>query len=224
MIVMKDIVKRYRMGNETVAALDGVSLEVRDGEFIAIVGPSGSGKSTLMNIIGCLDVADSGVYELDGRPIGNYRERQLARIRNKNIGFVFQGFNLLPKLTALENVELPLVYQNLSHATRKKQAMKALEQVGLADRVKHRPNELSGGQQQRVAVARALAGNPSLILADEPTGNLDSRTGREIMELFHELHQNGNTIVLITHDANVAALAQRQVLIEDGRIKGGETA
>ncbi len=224
MIVMKDIVKRYRMGNETVAALDGVSLEVRDGEFVAIVGPSGSGKSTLMNIIGCLDVADCGVYELDGRPIGNYGERQLARIRNKNIGFVFQGFNLLPKLTALENVELPLVYQNLSRSARKKQAMKALEQVGLADRVRHRPNELSGGQQQRVAVARALAGSPSMILADEPTGNLDSKTGREILELFHELHQRGNTIVLITHDASVAAQAQRQVLLEDGRIKGGETA
>ncbi len=224
MIVMKDIVKRYRMGNEIVAALDGVSLEVRDGEFVAIVGPSGSGKSTLMNIIGCLDVADSGEYELDGKPIGNYRERQLARIRNQKIGFVFQGFNLLAKLNALENVELPLVYQNLSQANRKRQALQALEQVGLADRVRHRPNELSGGQQQRVAVARALAGNPSMILADEPTGNLDSKTGREILELFHELHQRGNTIVLITHDASVAAQAQRQILIEDGRIKGGETA
>ena len=224
MIIMKDIVKRYKMGNEVVSALDGVSMEVHDGEFVAIVGPSGSGKSTLMNIIGCLDVADSGDYELDGKPIGNYRERQLARIRNNKIGFVFQGFNLLNKLNALENVELPLVYQNLKHRARKKQALRALEQVGLADRVRHRPSELSGGQQQRVAIARALAGNPSLILADEPTGNLDSKTGREIMDLFRELHAKGNTIVLITHDGNVAAQAQRQIRIEDGRIIGGETA
>ncbi len=212
------------MGAETVAALDGVSLEVRDGEFVAIVGPSGSGKSTLMNIIGCLDAADSGEYELDGKPIGKYSERQLARVRNKSIGFIFQGFNLLPKLNALENVELPLVYQNLPHSARRKLAMEALSQVGLDDRVKHRPSELSGGQQQRVAVARALATKPSIILADEPTGNLDSHTGKEIIELFKELNAKGNTIVLITHDPTIAAQAQRRIHIEDGRIKGGEEA
>jgi putative ABC transport system ATP-binding protein len=218
---MSDIAKRYKMGTEVVNALDGVTLEVHDGEFVAIIGPSGSGKSTLMNIIGCLDIADSGAYELDGKPIGKYNERQLARIRNNKIGFVFQGFNLLPKLNALENVELPLIYQNINHAARRKQAMEALEQVGLSERLRHRPNELSGGQQQRVAVARALASRPSLILADEPTGNLDSKTGKEIIELFHELNSNGNTIVLITHDPTVAAQAQRRIHIEDGQIKGG---
>lgn len=224
MITMKDVVKKYRMGSETVAALDGVTLEVDDGEFVAIVGPSGSGKSTLMNIIGCLDVADGGQYELDGKPIGNYRERQLARVRNRKIGFVFQGFNLLPKLNALENVELPLVYQNMKHSERRLRARQALDRVGLGDRMRHRPGELSGGQQQRVAVARALAGNPSIILADEPTGNLDSKTGREIIELFRELHAKGNTIVLITHDPSIAAQAQRRIHIEDGRITGGEGA
>jgi putative ABC transport system ATP-binding protein len=224
MILLKDIVKKYRMGAETVAALDGVSLEVRDGEFVAIVGPSGSGKSTLMNIIGCLDVADSGEYELDGKPITRYSERQLARVRNRSIGFVFQGFNLLPKLNALENVELPLVYQNMSRSERRRQALEALEQVGLADRLKHKPSELSGGQQQRVAVARALAAKPSMILADEPTGNLDSHTGREIIDLFRELNTGGNTIVLITHDPTIAAQTQRRIHIEDGRIKGGDEA
>ena len=224
MINMQDIVKHYRMGDEVVKALDGVSLSVREGEFVAIIGPSGSGKSTLMNIIGCLDIADSGEYALDGQAIGNYSERQLARIRNQKIGFVFQGFNLLGKLSALENVELPLIYQNLHGSQRRRQAMDALEQVGLADRIHHRPSELSGGQQQRVAVARALAAHPSLILADEPTGNLDSHTGREIMELFHELNANGNTIVLITHDSNVAAQAARHIRIEDGRIVEGVSA
>ncbi len=224
MINMQDIVKHYRMGDEVVKALDGVSLSVREGEFVAIIGPSGSGKSTLMNIIGCLDIADSGEYALDGQAIGNYSELQLARIRNQKIGFVFQGFNLLGKLSALENVELPLIYQNLHGSQRRRQAMDALEQVGLADRIHHRPSELSGGQQQRVAVARALAAHPSLILADEPTGNLDSHTGREIMELFHELNANGNTIVLITHDSNVAAQAARHIRIEDGRIVEGVSA
>ncbi len=221
MIIMNDVIKRYRMGNETVSALDGVSLRVDAGEFVAIIGPSGSGKSTLMNIIGCLDVADAGEYELDGKPIGRYNERALARVRSEKIGFVFQGFNLLPKLNALENVELPLVYQNVAHAERRRRALQALEHVGLQDRLRHRPSELSGGQQQRVAVARALCGSPSLILADEPTGNLDSHTGREIIELFRKLNQQGNTILLITHDTNVASQASRQIRIEDGRIKGG---
>ncbi len=224
MINMQDIVKHYRMGDEVVKALDGVSLSVREGEFVAIIGPSGSGKSTLMNIIGCLDIADSGEYALDGQAIGNYSERQLARIRNQKIGFVFQGFNLLGKLNALENVELPLIYQNLRGSQRHKQAVEALEQVGLGERMHHRPSELSGGQQQRVAVARALAARPSLILADEPTGNLDSHTGKEIMELFHELNASGNTIVLITHDNNVAAQAARHIRIEDGRIVEGVSA
>ena len=224
MIIMNDIIKKYRMGSEVVAALDGVSLRIEPGEFVAIIGPSGSGKSTLMNIIGCLDIADSGEYELDGKPIGKYNERQLARVRSEKIGFVFQGFNLLPKLSALENVELPLVYRNVSHAERRHRALQALEQVGLADRLRHRPSELSGGQQQRVAVARALCGAPSLILADEPTGNLDSHTGKEIIELFRKLNQQGNTILLITHDNGVAAQAARQIRIEDGRIQGGQTA
>ncbi len=224
MIIMNDVIKRYKMGNEVVSALDGVSLRVDAGEFVAIIGPSGSGKSTLMNIIGCLDVADAGEYELDGKPIGRYNERALARVRSEKIGFVFQGFNLLPKLNALENVELPLVYQNVAHAERRRRALQALEQVGLQDRLRHRPSELSGGQQQRVAVARALCGSPSLILADEPTGNLDSRTGREIIELFCKLNQQGNTILLITHDSNVASQAARQIRIEDGRIIGGMTA
>jgi putative ABC transport system ATP-binding protein len=221
---MNDIYKKYKMGDQTVAALDGMSMEVKDGEFVAIVGPSGSGKSTLMNIIGCLDIADGGQYELDGKPIAKYSERQLARVRNEKIGFVFQGFNLLPKLNALENVELPLVYQNLNHSERKARAKAALEKVGLGDRMRHKPSELSGGQQQRVAVARALASRPSLILADEPTGNLDSKTGREIIELFKELNKQGNTIVLITHDSMVAAQAQRRIHIEDGRAIGGNGA
>lgn len=219
MIQMHNITKQYIMGDQTVKALDGVSLQVREGEFVAIVGPSGSGKSTLMNIIGCLDIADEGSYELDGQMITKYSERQLAFIRSQKIGFVFQGFNLLGKLSALENVELPLVYQNLSASARRKQALEALEQVGLTQRMKHRPNELSGGQQQRVAIARALATKPAMILADEPTGNLDSKTGREIMQMFKEMNQSGNTIVLITHDNAVASQAERLVRIEDGRIK-----
>ncbi len=221
MIEMNNITKKYKMGSQTVVALDGVSLKVTDGEFVAIVGPSGSGKSTLMNIIGCLDIADSGQYILNGKPIAKYSESQLARIRNQNIGFIFQGFNLLSNMNALENVEIPLVYQNLNHAKRKKQAMEALARVGLEDRIRHRPGELSGGQQQRVAVARALAGKPSLILADEPTGNLDSKTGKEIIDLLKELHDQGNTVVLITHDAAIAARADRCIQMEDGRVKEG---
>ena len=219
MIVLRDIVKKYIMGDQTVRALDGVSLQVIDGEFVAVIGPSGSGKSTLMNIVGCLDVADSGDYLFDGQEISCYSEKQLAIIRNKKIGFVFQGFNLLGKLNALENVELPLIYQNLNAADRHRQATEALELVGLTGRMKHRPNELSGGQQQRVAIARALATRPSIILADEPTGNLDSKTGQEIMTLFHQLNKDGNTIILITHDGNVASQAKRLIRIEDGRIK-----
>ncbi|MDD2649357.1 MAG: ABC transporter ATP-binding protein [Eubacteriales bacterium] len=218
MIEIRDIEKKYEMGGETVHALDKVTLSIQDGEFVAIIGPSGSGKSTLMNIIGCLDVADSGTYILNGKPIEKYSERQLARIRNKNIGFIFQGFNLLSKLSALENVELPMIYQGVPAHERHKRAKEALEHVGLAGRIKHKPTELSGGQQQRCAIARALAAHPSLILADEPTGNLDKKTGKEILNLFLELHEQGNTIVLITHDPKVADWAERIVYIEDGKI------
>ena len=218
MIEMKDVVKRYTLGGETIYALDHVSLHVEAGEYVAVIGPSGSGKSTLMNIIGCLDQADSGTYILNGKPIKKYRERQLARIRNRQIGFIFQGFNLLPKLTAYENVELPMIYQGIRARKRKKMAKEALQRVGLGERMKHRPNQLSGGQQQRCAIARALAVKPSLILADEPTGNLDSKTGKEIMAMFKELHEAGNTIVLITHDPKVAQCAQRIIRIEDGKL------
>ena len=218
MIEMKDVVKRYTLGGETIYALDHVSLHVSPGEYVAIIGPSGSGKSTLMNIIGCLDQADSGTYILNGKPIKKYRERQLARIRNRQIGFIFQSFNLLPKLSAYENVELPMIYQGIRAGKRKKLVREALERVGLGERMKHRPNQLSGGQQQRCAIARALAVKPSLILADEPTGNLDKKTGREIMAMFRELHEAGNTIVLITHDPKVAQCAERIIRIEDGKL------
>ena len=218
MIQMEHIVKKYQMGGEEIYALADVSLTIEKGEYVAIIGPSGSGKSTLMNIIGCLDAADSGTYLLNDLPIEKYNQRQLARLRNENIGFIFQGFNLLNRLTALENVELPLIYQNMHAAERKERAIQALEQVGLKERMRHRPSQLSGGQQQRAAIARALAGHPSLILADEPTGNLDKKTGIEILELFRRLHGEGNTIVVITHDSNVAAQAQRVIHIEDGRI------
>ena len=218
MIHMEHIVKKYKMGGEEIYALADVSLNIEKGEYVAIIGPSGSGKSTLMNIIGCLDGADSGSYSLNGKPIEKYNQRQLAKIRNTHIGFIFQGFNLLSRLTALENVELPLVYQNIHASDRKKRAVTALTQVGLKDRMKHRPSQLSGGQQQRAAIARALAASPSLILADEPTGNLDKKTGLEIMELFSQLHREGNTIVVITHDPAIAARAQRVIHIEDGHV------
>jgi len=218
MIRMQGIRKEYRMGENVVAALDGVDIHIRPQEFVSIIGPSGSGKSTLMNIIGCLDVADAGKYMLDGMEISDYTEDELATIRNKKIGFVFQQFNLLPKLTAQENVELPLIYQGMSARKRRQRSEEVLERVGLLDRMDHKPTELSGGQQQRVAIARALAGHPSLILADEPTGNLDSKTGAEVMSLFHELHQAGNTIVLITHDADIAAKTPRAIHIHDGRV------
>lgn len=218
MIEMQDIVKPYTLGGEIIYALDHVSLRVEKGEYVTIIGPSGSGKSTLMNLIGCLDTADSGTYLLNGKPIRKYREKQLAEVRSKQIGFIFQGFNLLPKLSALENVELPMIYQGVRATERKKRAVAALERVGLGGRMKHRPNQLSGGQQQRCAIARAIAVNPSLILADEPTGNLDQKTGREILNIFDELHQAGNTIVLITHDPKVALCGQRMIRIEDGRL------
>ena len=218
MIRMKGIRKEYRMGENVVAALDGVDIHIEPHDFVSIIGPSGSGKSTLMNIIGCLDVADEGGYWLDGQEISDYTEDELAVIRNRKIGFVFQQFNLLPKLTAQENVELPLIYQGMSAGKRRARSEEVLERVGLLDRMDHKPTELSGGQQQRVAIARALAGNPSLILADEPTGNLDSRTGAEVMALFHELHEAGNTIVLITHDSGIAAQTPRAIHIHDGRV------
>ena len=218
MIRMKGIRKEYRMGENVVAALSGVDIHIEPHEFVSIIGPSGSGKSTLMNIIGCLDVADEGEYFLDGQEISDYTEDELAVIRNRKIGFVFQQFNLLPKLTAQENVELPLIYQGMSAGKRRARSEEVLERVGLLDRMDHKPTELSVGQQQRVAIARALAGNPSLILADEPTGNLDSRTGAEVMALFHELHEAGNTIVLITHDSGIAAQTPRAIHIHDGRV------
>lgn len=218
MIRIKDLSKYYRIGDEEVHALDHASLHVSPGEFVGIVGPSGSGKSTLMNIIGCLDVADSGEYLLDGIPIENYSENELAHIRNRKIGFVFQSFNLIPKLTAEENVELPLIYQGIKKDERTERVAAALERVKLGKRANHFPTELSGGQQQRVAIARAIVTRPSLILADEPTGNLDSKTTVEIMDIFHELHSQGNTIVLITHDDSVAAQAGRRVRILDGHL------
>ncbi len=218
-IRLQDVCKLYRIGGEEVHALDRACLRIQQGEFVGIVGPSGSGKSTLMNIIGCLDVADSGEYWLDGQAIERYSEGELARIRNRKIGFVFQSFNLLPKMSAEENVELPLIYQGVRAAERRRRVAEALERVELGARARHKPFELSGGQQQRVAVARALVTRPSLLLADEPTGNLDSRTGAEIMRLFGELHAAGNTIVLITHDENVARQAERRVHILDGHVE-----
>ena len=218
MIRMNNVSKIYRMGEEAVHALDKATMEIQDGEFVAIIGPSGSGKSTMMNIIGCLDIADSGEYVLDGQSIDDYSEEELAGIRNRKLGFVFQNFNLLSKLSALENVELPLVYQGVHGRERKKRAVQALTKMGLADRIHHKPSELSGGQQQRVAIARALVTNPSLILADEPTGNLDQATGLEIMQLFHDLNSQGNTIVLITHDARIAAQAGRRIRMLDGHV------
>ena len=218
MIDIKELSKVYLVGDERVRALDHATLHIYPHEFVSIIGPSGSGKSTLMNIIGCLDVADAGTYFLDGLPIEEYSENELARIRNQKIGFVFQSFNLIPKLSAEENVELPLIYQKVPRGERQKRVKAALERVGLTHRAKHLPTELSGGQQQRVAIARALVTNPSLILADEPTGNLDSKTSQEIMDIFHELHAQGNTIVLITHDNDVARQASRAIHILDGRI------
>ncbi|KAF0193651.1 MAG: putative ABC transport system ATP-binding protein [Bacteroidetes bacterium] len=218
MIRLDNIYKTYSMGENSVNALSDVSLNIAKHEFAAIVGPSGSGKSTLMNILGCLDVPTSGRYVLDGREINGMSDNELAEIRNTRIGFIFQGFNLLSKLTALENVELPLVYQGVSQKERHRRSFEALEAVGLGDRVKHAPNELSGGQQQRVAIARALVSNPPILLADEPTGNLDSKSGMEIIKIMNDLHRNGNTIILITHDNNIALQAKRVIRMMDGQI------
>lgn len=225
MISVKNLKKTYLLGGEEVHALDDVSLSIKEHEFVAIIGQSGSGKSTFMNMLGCLDRPDSGEITLDGTDILKCKEKELSMIRNKKIGFIFQQFHLLPKLSALENVELPLIYQGMPTKKRREKAVKALKEVGLEQRMNHKPNQLSGGQQQRVAIARALVGEPSLILADEPTGNLDSRSGKEIMNLLHNLHEEGNMIVLITHDNNVAMEAPRQVQISDGKIikdSGGE--
>jgi putative ABC transport system ATP-binding protein len=216
MIEIRDISKIYRLGDVEVRALDGVSLTVDEGEWVAIMGPSGSGKSTLMNVIGCLDQPTSGSYQLDGLEVATMKDQQLAAVRNRKIGFVFQGFNLLARTPAIANVELPLVYAG--GADRRARAQRALERVGLGDRLNHRPSELSGGQQQRVAIARALINEPSLILADEPTGNLDSKSGEEIIRLFEELHEQGMTLVMVTHDQDVAARCKRIVHIKDGKI------
>lgn len=218
MIRLEHIFKIYQMGENKVYALDDVSLHIAAHEFVSIIGPSGSGKSTLMNMLGCLDTPTQGRYFLDGTDISQKTDDELAEIRNQKIGFVFQGFNLLPKLTALENVELPLIYANIGVRERHRRAKEALEKVGLGERIDHRPTELSGGQQQRVAIARALITNPPIILGDEPTGNLDSKSGKEVMEIFRSLNANGNTVILITHDAGVAAQAKRVVRIQDGKL------
>jgi putative ABC transport system ATP-binding protein len=218
-IKTKDIVKLYVMGVEELYALKGVSLTIHKNEYVAIMGPSGSGKSTLMNIIGCLDTPTSGYYELNGQNVSEMDDNELATARNKEIGFVFQTFNLLPRSNALHNVELPLIYSGVSKSHRIELAEQALDKVGLADRMMHKPNELSGGQRQRVAIARALVNNPSIILADEPTGNLDSKTGDEIMELFDNLHSQGNTIILVTHEDFIAEHAHRIIRLRDGLIE-----
>ena len=218
-IETRDLWKTYRMGNEDIHALRGVSIEIERGEYVAIMGPSGSGKSTLMNLIGCLDTTSKGRYLLHGPQVRQLDDDELARIRNEEIGFVFQTFNLLPRATALHNVELPLVYAGIAGSDRRAQALQALERVELADRVGHRPNELSGGQRQRVAIARALVNTPSILLADEPTGNLDSKTGLEIMSLFERLHATGNTIVLITHEPEIAQYAHRVIHLRDGQVE-----
>ncbi|MBQ7089163.1 MAG: ABC transporter ATP-binding protein [Clostridia bacterium] len=219
MIEMKNIRKEYALGAQRVRALDGVDFAVARGEMVAILGPSGSGKSTLMNLLGCLDTPDSGTYRLAGQTVEKMNEKSLSRIRGETVGFVFQGFHLLPGLTALENVELPLLYRGVPERIRRRMARESLARVGLAARIDHRPAQLSGGQQQRVAIARAMVGQPPVLLADEPTGNLDSAAGREVMALLGDLHAAGHTVVIITHDPAVGAACPRRVLIEDGRLK-----
>ena len=218
LIEIKDIYKIYNPGENEVRALDGISLNVEHGEFLAIVGQSGSGKSTLMNMLGLLDIPTSGTYTLDGVDVANMTDDELSEIRNKEIGFIFQGFNLIPSLTAVENVELPLVYRGMKKEERNKLALEALERVGLSHRLDHLPKQMSGGQQQRVAIARAVAARPPIILADEPTGNLDSHSGIEVMKILHELHQEGRTVILITHDNEIAKEAERVIRIQDGQI------
>ena len=218
LIVLKDIYKIYHVGGEEVRALDGVDLNIEENEYLAIMGPSGSGKSTLMNMIGCLDTPTSGVYEFEGEMVHIMDDSQLASIRNRKIGFVFQTFNLLPKATAQHNVEIPLIYANVRREERLQLASKALTDVGLEDRMHHKPNELSGGQRQKVAIARALSNNPSILLADEPTGNLDSKSGEEIMTIFDTLHKNGHTIILVTHEDYIANHAHRTIRLFDGKI------
>jgi putative ABC transport system ATP-binding protein len=218
MIELRGISKSYKLGADEFQALAGVDLELRPSEFVALTGPSGSGKSTLMNILGCLDTASAGSYVLDGEPVGGLNEDQLARVRNRKIGFVFQNFYLMPRMSALDNVAQPLIYRGLSLSARRRRAAEALNRVGLDQRLHHKPNELSGGQRQRVAIARALVGRPEVLLADEPTGNLDSRTAQEIMGLFTELNSEGHTLVIVTHDPGVASYCKRVIRLHDGRI------
>lgn len=222
LIEIRELEKVYRLGSELVNALRGVDLDVEEGEYVALSGPSGSGKSTLMHVIGCLDTPTAGSYRLAGQDVGTLRDTELARIRNRKIGFVFQTFNLLPRATALHNVEMPLIYGSVRWRERRKQAVDALERVGLGDRLNHKPNELSGGQRQRVAIARALVVNPSILLADEPTGNLDTATGESIMMLFDDLHRAGQTIILVTHERDIAAHARRHIMLRDGRVESDD--
>ncbi|MFB6248934.1 MAG: ABC transporter ATP-binding protein [Salinibacter sp.] len=223
LIEVHDLKKRYMMGSEEVWALDGVNLSIEEGDYVAVMGPSGSGKSTLMNMLGCLDTPTSGTYHLRGEDVSTFSDDELAEIRNREIGFVFQTFNLLPRVDCLRNAELPLIYAGMPRAERRERAAEALRSVGLGDRLDHRPNELSGGQRQRVATARALVNRPSLLLADEPTGNLDSETGAEIMQLLERLHRRGNTILLVTHEENIARHARRIIHLRDGRLERDET-
>jgi putative ABC transport system ATP-binding protein len=223
LIEIGDLTKRYMMGSQEVWALDGVTLSIEEGEYVAVMGPSGSGKSTLMNMLGCLDTPTGGTYYLRGEDVSTFSDNELAEIRNREIGFVFQTFNLLPRVNCLRNAELPLIYAGMSKRERRERAAEVLESVGLGDRLDHRPNELSGGQRQRVATARALVNRPSLLLADEPTGNLDTETGAEIMQLLEALHRQGNTILLVTHEPNIAQHARRIVHLRDGKLEEDET-